>query len=65
MNKYRLLIVTGTIHSTASKMNKELSIENKFEEVISADILKYSKPYPEPYQKAIEALQLEKHKILV
>jgi beta-phosphoglucomutase len=53
----RLALVTGTIGTTANKLLQALSIETKFEAVITADILKFSKPHPEPYVRAMELLR--------
>lgn len=61
----RLALVTGTVSKTVNKILQALSLETKFEVVITGDILNFSKPHPEPYIKAIKFLNVRPRNSLV
>jgi beta-phosphoglucomutase len=60
----RLAIVTGTArHELAASLPRDL--EGYFETIVTGDEVKHGKPDPEPYRKALQALNLEPGRALV
>lgn len=55
---YRLALVTGTVRETVNRLFQKLSLDTKFEVVVTGDLLRHSKPDPEPYKTAIQQLRL-------
>lgn len=54
--EHKLALVTGTVSKTAFKIIETLSLDSRFDVVITGDMLNSSKPDPEPYLKAIQYL---------
>ncbi len=55
---YRLCVVTSSRRSHFELIHRQSTYLNKFEFVITLEDVSASKPSPQPYQKALERLQL-------
>lgn len=58
-SKYQVCVVTNCIRSAAFNMLDRAGLLNKFSFILTGDDFKEKKPAPEPYKKAVEALDLE------
>ena len=61
---FRLALVTGTSRHELHRILPD-ELYSLFESVITGSDVKIGKPHPEPYQKALKELKLEKHKAVV
>ncbi|MGE0793411.1 MAG: HAD family hydrolase [Candidatus Woesearchaeota archaeon] len=57
-------LVTGSNKELANKVVKE-NLNNLFDVVITSDDVQHSKPYPEPYLKAVKMLNINKNDCVV
>ncbi len=56
---YRLALITSSTLEQAKIVCRALDLENLFEVLVTADDITHSKPHPEPYQKAIDRLDVK------
>ena len=63
-NKYNLFIWSGNTKDTVTKALKTLQLENRFEIVVSGDLVKLQKPYIEGFEK-IHDKQIPKNQYLM
>ncbi|MDK2826083.1 haloacid dehalogenase superfamily, subfamily IA, variant 3 with third motif having DD or ED [Methanolobus vulcani] len=63
-NNFRLAVVTGSERVTVESFMDQF-FPGIFDVIVSGEDVHYGKPYPEPYLKAVELLDIEKEECLV
>lgn len=61
----RLVIVSTKIHANIVRGLDVLGVTHLFEHIIGFDDVQHVKPHPEPIEKALELLQLEKEDVIM
>ena len=64
-NKFKLALVTSTGPEIVNHIESLLSIYSKFDLVITSLDTSRHKPFPDPYDKAMEKLNLKPHECVI